>query len=324
MGDVLYHIHHVLRQAHVHARLRGTKAVVIGILLVSALIVGEEEELVLHDRTAQCDASIIFLLLLVGSGITRTILQGIFATDKLLVVAKSVDAAMELVGTTLGDGVDGTTRETTLPYVERSHVHLYLLNGLHGNRFRTCLAAIRTTGSKAKHVVVGGTVYHERVVAVIGTGKRHHAAVGRGQLRIESHDVRDAMAYTWHVLYLLRRKAHGRTCLGGIQARAARHHHFLQQLLIRLQRAREVLGLTQTKAYIVKCLGLVSHVSDFHLVGSTRSHTLNSVTTIHVSDSVIHRTRGLVSGGNSRAYHVFPLGSHLTTYAGSGNLRHGH
>ena len=42
----------------------------------------------------------------------------------------SIDTALELIGTTLGDGVDATTRETTLTNVIGGDADCHLLDGI--------------------------------------------------------------------------------------------------------------------------------------------------------------------------------------------------
>ena len=74
---------------------------------------------------------------------------------------------MELVGTALGDGIDGTTCETALSHIERSYRYLNLLDGLHRYRLSTRLTAVITAGSQTEHVVVSRTINHEVVVSAL-------------------------------------------------------------------------------------------------------------------------------------------------------------
>ena len=110
---------------------------------------------------------------------------------------------MELVGTALGDGVDGTTGESALAYVERSHGNLNLLDGLHRYRLSTCLTTIVTAGCQTEDVIVCGTVNHEVVVAVVDTGERHVAGIGNGELWVQSSHVSDTVGNARHVVDLL-------------------------------------------------------------------------------------------------------------------------
>ena len=59
---------------------------------------------------------------------------------------------------------------------------------------------------------------------------------------------------------------------------------------ILLQGEGEVGSFTQAQVYIVDTLVLVSDVRYFNLVWSTRTHTLDGVTTIDIRHGTIHRT----------------------------------
>ena len=199
-----------------HLRALGAKCILVGILLVGALVVGKEEEFVFHDGTAQREAEEIFLFILVRVRI-GTVGVLIVLTHKLLIVAIAICATMEVVGTALGDGVDGTSRETSLTNVIGSHVDLNLLYGLHTDGLGSCLTAIATARGETEDVVVHGTVDLERVVAVVGSGKRHRArhSVG-GDLGIQTRDVGNAMTHGRHVVNHLRADALGGSCLRGV------------------------------------------------------------------------------------------------------------
>ena len=185
---------------------------------------------------------------------------------------------MEVVGTALGDGVDGTSRETSLTNVIGSHVDLNLLYGLHTDGLGSCLTAIATARGETEDVVVHGTVDLERVVAVVGSGKRHRArhSVG-GDLGIQTRDVGNAMTHGRHVVNHLRADALGGSCLRGIQSATTGDDHLVEHLSILLKRARKVLRLTQQEVHVVESLGLVAHIGDFHLIGASDTHTLNGV-----------------------------------------------
>ena len=127
------------------------------IRLVRVLVVGEEEELVLDDRTTQCETKQCFLLLVVWFG-ERAIHILIVAAYQVLIVAIEVSTSMEVVSTTLGNCIDGTTGETTLTNIEWGDVDLNLLDGLHRDRLGTCLTTIATIRGKTEHVIVHHTI----------------------------------------------------------------------------------------------------------------------------------------------------------------------
>ena len=144
---------------------------------------------------------------------------------------------MELVGTALGDGVDGTTGESALAHIERSHRYLNLLDSLHRYRLSSCLTTIVTTGSQTEDVVVCRTVNHEVVVSVVDTGERHVSGIGNGELRVQSSHVSDTVGDARHIVDLLCRHTGSSTCTGSSKARLAGNHHFLELVGILLERA---------------------------------------------------------------------------------------
>ena len=111
-------------------------AVVIAIALVS-VSTGK-----LVKTTTQGDTHVVLSLLLILRRITRSIQIRILDTDEVLVVAIVIGRTVELVGTALGDGIDGTTGETALSHIERSYRYLNLLDGLHRYRLSTRLTAV--------------------------------------------------------------------------------------------------------------------------------------------------------------------------------------
>ena len=80
---------------------------------------------------------------------------------------------MEPVGAALGDGVDLAAGEIPLAHIERRYQHLELPHGLERQRAHSELAAGRAGApAQAEEVVVGATVDHQVVVAVVGPGDR--------------------------------------------------------------------------------------------------------------------------------------------------------
>ena len=134
---------------------------------------------------------------------------------------------MEHIRSALGNGIDGTARETALTDIKGSNVHLDLLDRLHGNRLGTGLTAVGTVGSKAEDIVVGSTVYHEGVVTVACSGKRHGTVVGGGQLRIEPCHIGNTVGNARHISNLLGAEARRCTRLRSVDAGASCHDDFL-------------------------------------------------------------------------------------------------
>ena len=97
----------------------------------------------------------------------------ILVSDHAAVLVVPIDAAVEVVGTRLGDGIDGTTGEARLANVERGDADLQLLNGLHRESLRTSQAAVGTVRGKTEDVVGHSTIYLNGIIAVVRTGNAH-------------------------------------------------------------------------------------------------------------------------------------------------------
>ena len=142
-------------------------------LCLLILCTGKEEELVLHDRATK--SSTVGLSRTLGEFILSIVLQTVVLTVHVLIGVVHVSTAVELVGTALGNGINGTACETALTDIKRSDAYLQLLNSVHGDRVGTCLTAIGTAAGKSEDIVAHRTVDLERVVAIVDTRDRHTA-----------------------------------------------------------------------------------------------------------------------------------------------------
>ena len=297
-----------------------SQSVLVGIGLVGAFEVGEEEEFVLQDRTAEGEAKHRLALVGIGIGILATG-QLVVAAHQLLVVAVEIGRTVELVGTTLGDGVDGAAGESALANVKRGDVDLDLLHRLHGDWLGARLAAVAAVGGQTKHVVVHRAVDLEGVVAVVRAGKRHGSALSVGRdLRVHARDVGDAVAHRWDLADAASVDALRRSRLGGIYASLARDDDLLQLLGVVGERAGEVLRLTQGEADILKLLGLHADVGDLHGVGAAHTHTLDGEASIDVGHCAIDGARRIVGSRDSCTNDVVAGGKDLSADAGCRHL----
>ena len=237
LSYILEHGQNILCLLGIYLGIAGIYTIEIRIFLVGALIVGEEEELVLDDWSSEGDTHVILSLLLILWRITRAIEVRILGTDEVLVVAIVVSRTVELIGTALGDGVDGTSGESALAHIERSHGNLNLLDGLHRYRLSTCLTAVVTAGCQTEDVIVCRTVNHEVVVSVVDTSERHITGIGNGELWVQSSHVSDTVGDARHIVDLLCRHTGSSTCTGSSKTRLAGNHHFLKLVGILLERA---------------------------------------------------------------------------------------
>ena len=100
----------------------------------------EVEEFVLDDRTAHCETVGLGELLLVLCAVLDILARS--GTDEVLVEEVGICRPLHGVGTGLGDGVDCSSGETGLAYVERSNYNLDFLDGVKGDRIGSCLATV--------------------------------------------------------------------------------------------------------------------------------------------------------------------------------------
>ena len=314
-SHLLHLIQNVVGYVGINQGALRAHTILAGVLLLRLLVVGKEEELVLHDRTAQRDAVAIFLLFVVRLCI-RSVEVLVVTADEILVHAMSIDAAVESVRTTLRDGVDGTTREATLTHIVGSDVDVYLLDRLHRHRLCTGLSAVRTIAGQAEDVVVHGTVNLERVVAVALSGKRHGSRLLVARyVGVQAGNVGDALRHRRHVVDHVGADALRCTHLRSVKTAASRHHHLLQQLRAFLHTAREVFRLTQSEVDIVEHGRLVGDIADFHRVRPTDAHTLDSVSSVGVGYGAIDSTRWLMLRCDGSPDDGFFLEGHLTRNA---------
>ena len=168
------------------------------------LPVDEEEELILDDGTAHCETGRVVQGLAEGElGITYVV-----ATE-LVVCEIIVHGSVELVGTALGDGVDGTTGEAALADIERSDADAHLLEGIQGNGATACREVAADTEGIVESCTVDGHIGGTVVSAA------HRETVGGSRcLGSEFHHIVHAAAYRRKIAHGL--LAYGSTCAGTV------------------------------------------------------------------------------------------------------------
>ena len=320
LRTILLHVLSIKRFSH-QLRTVGVIAKEIGIFLVCLFIVNEKEQFIFYDRTAQRNTELIFFLTIVGVAICSVGLL-VLLTDEVLVISVAINRTVERIGTRLRNSVNGTTRKTTLTNVERSNVHLDLFNGFHGNRIRSCLSTVVSTRSQTKHVVVHGSVNHERVITVVGSSKRHHARISHGQLWIQSCHVSNTVRDGRHIVDTLRIDTHGSTSLRGVDSTLALYNQFLQHFRILFQRTRNVQRFSKVQRDVGIRLGRITYIGNIHIIRTADTHTLYGISTVHVSNSTIDRTRRYVRCRNRCTDHTAISRHYLSVDTRRGYLRH--
>ena len=97
------------------------------VLRLSALVVDEEEELVLEDGTTESETVCLLLV-----GVRLSVLHAVHAVAvHVLAGIVGISRTLESVGTRLGNSVDTAANEVALAHIEGSYHHLHLVDGIH-------------------------------------------------------------------------------------------------------------------------------------------------------------------------------------------------
>ena len=253
--------------------------------------VDKEEELVLHDRTAQGEA--------VGGLALRRALE-VHPVHPVavhvLVLVIGVGRSPERVRTGLGDGVDTAADEVGLADVIRGHHDLDFLDGVDGNR----VAAARK-GRRKTEVVIHVRTVHGEVGGTPGTAGEIHpvAAVGR-----ELGHVGETPADGGHLDHLLRGDVRGgarllhRRELGrgsGDDDGLGQELGGLRELCVQVER----LGQLEGDVGVVDLL--VTQAGHLDPVGTAGAHALDGVQAVRIGHGAVRGAGRLVDGDDGGA-----------------------
>ena len=279
------------------------------------LTVHEEEEFVLDDGAADGGTDGVVQALA-----AFYILTSHFVTVESVGGIVVVYGSVPLVGTGLGNSVDGTAGETALADIERSDVHVDLLQGVQGDR-RT---AGREVLADTEGVVESSTVNGDGGTAVVAAAHCETAGGGRG-LRSEGHDVVHAAGDRRDALNLAGGDAGGSTIALAAETGLIGYDHSFGELLGSFCHPGVQSGLfTKLQGNIVEDDSLVTHVGDFDGVGTTGTHAGEEITTIYIGNGTISGTGRSVRCNNCSTDHSFSLFiGNDTAEGGGGHLSKG-
>ena len=284
----------------------------VGLSVILILCTGEEEELILDDRTAEGEAVGLLILIIelghidvadLGTGHPLTTLVGVSGSGKD-------------VGSGLGDGVDGGSGEVGETDIEGGDIDRHLLDSVEGDRL------CRTTGhhvARETEVVTEGTTIDGDVIhTTVTTGEG--AAIG---LRCESGEVAEASGDGRELLQLLRRdrgEGTGALAIEDWVLALGSHGDTLEQLGVLTHTYVEDEGLTELES---DPLGDVVPVADEgHLdgVGSTDTHIIDEETTLSVRQGVVGRAGGRVGHADGGSGQRLMIIAHRASHGGGGDL----
>ena len=274
------------------------------------LEVDEEEQLVLDDRAAQGHT--------VGGGAVFVARAELQAVDRVaahhLVAVIDVGAALERVGTGLGDGVDATADEVGLADIVRGDHDLHFLDGIQGDG----VAAAGEVAGKAEVIVEVGTVDGEVRRTVVGTHEGHAVAAVRGQARHVRKVAADrrqgddlAAVDVGRSTGLLDRE------LGG---GLGDHDGLAQHLGVVGQGDVECIGLSQLEGHVRVGHGVVAQAADLNGVRTAGAHTVDGETAFGIGHSIVLRAGRRVHRHDGGAGDALTL--LVGNLAGQGGGRH--
>ena len=281
-----------------------------------ALEVGEHEELVLDDRGADAESE----------GVVPHLAQRQFAAVVLValeLVALGVEVCrdFQVVGSRLGDGVDRTSREAALTYVEGGYRHRYLLQCVERNGRASC----GQVAADAEHVVECRAVDRHIRLAVV-TAADCESRGGRGGLGREAHDVVHAAVDRGHQFDLLVGDAGDSSCSVDVHRAVlavGRDDHGFELLAV-LEDGVALEGLAQRQHQPREFDGLAAYEREGHRVRASRAQSLQVVVAVLVGDGAVLRARGGVHGDYRSADERLPVDvGHRTVHSRSRHLRIG-
>ena len=301
-----------------HLGSGGTQTVGIRIFLVGALVAGEEEEFVLDDGTADGHTGLIGLL--IGILVTLVAIGLGVTADEVLGIAITIDAAMELIGTGLGDSVDGTTGETALTHIEGSDAHLDLLDGFHGNRLSTGLSTVGTVVRQTEHVIVHGTIDLEAVVLVGSTGEGHTTVLVRTDERIDTGHIGDTTGNGRHLFDGTTGNRLGSASFGSIKCTLGHNHSLFESQRSLFQNGSHIGRLTQIKGDVGNLGVFIAHQAHGNHIGATGTHTLDSIAALTTGNGVIGGSRRNMNRDDNSTGNNLALG--VGNLTGNGRSRY--
>ena len=299
----------------------------VGVGLGEVLAAGEEEELVLDQRSADGETiGLVQLMRVFGTLGQVPVVQHLLGAarrgaDQVFVEEMGIERTLDLIGTGLGDGVDRTARETALAYVEGGDHDLDLLDGIEGDRVGARLAAVGSGRRQAEGVIGHGTVDLEGVVAVVGAGEGDAAVLVEGRLRREFHHVIDAAADGRHRFDLLQVEARTGPRDAGVEGFLA-HDGDGVELVDRLHHRIDLIGLAEFQLDVAVHDSRHAQERDLDLVGAADVHAVDEETAVVVGDGIILRPGRLMDSDDGRPGQRFALLIHdASDHAGGRYLR---
>ena len=288
--------------------------------LVLHFEVHEEEELVLHDGTAQGEA-----VDQVGFGLAVSeILAPQLVAAEILVGVIGVSGALEGVGTGLGDGVDAAAHEVGLTHVIGGHNELDLLDGIEGDRG----AAAREGIGQTEVVIQVRTIHGEVRGTAVGTGEAHAGGIGA-----ELGEGGKGAAGVRQVHHLVVGDVGAGAGLGGGEAggRGGHDDGLVQGHGVVIQVTVQDVVLTEGELDVRELDGLVTQAGNLDGVGTAGTHALDSIEAFAIGHGTVGGTGGEMGRHDGGSDDGFTLAVHDAATEGSGghlgkgdNARHHH
>ena len=240
-------------------------------------------------------------------------------TTQVRIGSVHISCTLEIIGTALGYGADSTTCKSAQTNIVRRRRYRNLIQSIE----RDWRSVAREVTTNTEGVVERSTIHSNVRLTVITTTYRETATYV-GTLRSQLQEVVHATRYGRNSLNLVGiNTCCSTSTVGAHVVVAISHNHYVFQLSsILSQSLVQDCVLTKRKRNALYLLVLVTHVGYFQNIRSTRAHTLNRITTIHVGHCTIDCTRRLVNSLDCCANDIFAISCNFTTNARCCYLRH--
>ena len=241
-------------------------------------------------------------------------------TTQVRIGSVHISCTLEIIGTALGYGADSTTCKSAQTNIVRRRRYRNLIQSIE----RDWRSVAREVTTNTEGVVERSTI-HSNVRLTVVTTTYSKTATYVGTLRSQLQEVVHATRYGRNSLNLVGIDTCCSTSTVGahVVVTIGYNYHVFQLSCILSQSLVQDCILTKRKRNALYLLVLVTHVGYFQNIRSTRAHTLNRITTIHVGHCTIDCTRRLVNSLDCCANDVFAISCNFTTNARCCNLRHG-
>ena len=231
----------------------------------------------------------------------------------------NICSTLECVRTRFGNRVQSTTNKVSLTNVKWRNDHLHFLNSI--NRY--WVSSTRKTRRQAKVVVEICSIYGKVTQTAIATSKAHAIA----SIRRKTCKLSDATINRRQIDNLGVGDVRWGTSLLCREFRSpTTDDHFWQFSSILRHGDGQIVSLTKLQDNPFDNSWLIANVGNCHLIGATRTHTIDGEASRSVRHGSVTRSRRFVYSNDSGTDNLLAVDiveGHLTCHTWSRDLSHG-